>query len=104
MGRHVLNFWHMAAHAARGSIKTTHIPSFDYSSLQNTNSQLVFFGLSFRSQNQLEPFSSRGQHIFVQYHYVKMSSILTSSFTMYLGSFNSTVNKGTPDVMENIGS
>ena len=33
-----------------------------------------------------------------------MSSIFTSSFTMYLGSFNSMVNKGTPEVMENIAS
>ena len=34
----------------------------------------IFFALSFRSQNQLESFSSHGQHIFVQYHYVKMKS------------------------------
>ena len=31
--------------------------------------------MSFRSQNQLEPFSSHGQHIFVQYHCVKMQSL-----------------------------
>ena len=34
----------------------------------------IFFDLSFRSQNQLEPFSSHRQHIFVQFHYVKMQS------------------------------
>ena len=41
MGRRVLIIWHLATHAARGSIKTTHIQYFDYSSLQNTISQLV---------------------------------------------------------------
>ena len=41
MGRRVLIIWHLAAHAARGSIKTTYIPYFDYSSLQYTISQLV---------------------------------------------------------------
>ena len=41
MGRRVLIIWHLAAPAARGSIKTTHIPYFDYSALQNTISQLV---------------------------------------------------------------
>ena len=29
-GRRVLIIWHLAAHAARGSIKTTHIPYFDF--------------------------------------------------------------------------
>ena len=31
MGHHVQIIWHLAAHAARGSIKTTYIPYFDYS-------------------------------------------------------------------------
>ena len=35
MGRHVIIIWHLAAHAARGFIKTTHILYFDYSSLQS---------------------------------------------------------------------
>ena len=36
VGRRVLIIGHQAAHAARGSIKTTHILYFAYSSLQNT--------------------------------------------------------------------
>ena len=39
MGRRVHFIWHLAAPAARGSIKTTYIPYVDYSSLQNTDSQ-----------------------------------------------------------------
>ena len=41
MARRVLIIWHLAAHAARDSIKTIQIPYFDYSSLQNTIAQLV---------------------------------------------------------------
>ena len=47
MERRVLIFWHLAAHAARGFIKTTHIPYFDYSSFQNTISQLVQLNLHY---------------------------------------------------------
>ena len=41
IGRGMLIIWHLAAPAARGTIKTTHIPYFDYSLLQNTILQLV---------------------------------------------------------------
>ena len=39
MGRRMQIIWHLAAHAARGSIETTYILYFDYSLPQNTNSQ-----------------------------------------------------------------
>ena len=41
MGRRMLIFWHLAAHAASGTIKTTQILYFGYLSLQNTIKQIV---------------------------------------------------------------